>query len=427
MADDLAIIFAYHFPPENAIGAQRPYRLYKYLSRLGFRCHVISAAQLEERPDIDGQHVPDPFVTKPRQGVGWQVERAIRRFILPGVVGSQWAIGAYRAARRFIRQNPGHRVTVISTVPPVGPHLAAYWLARQEHIPWIADYRDPLGDNPFYDHINSFTKDVYRKLERICVLAADVTIANTDAVQAKMKKIYPDRADRIELIWNGFDPEDRLTALPPEGTGRNVIAHVGELYGGRSVSPLLESLRRLIDSRIVDPRSFQISLTGPVVEGSIPDSVFMRAAEQEGWVKFNPDRVPQSTAHRIIQTADAHLLIQPQTALQVPGKLFDYLQIGRPVLAFVPPDSPVERILEKSGVPFRCVYPPCDQDNLDPAMLEFLRLLPAQGQPSEWFEQQFNARGHAETVANLIERAHEKRRSAVGRVPVPRGLNEEPR
>ncbi len=427
MPDDLAIIFAYHFPPENAIGAQRPYRFYKYLSRLGYRCHVISAAELPERPDIDGQQVQDPFVTKPRQGVGWQVERAIRRFILPGVVGSQWAVGAYRAATRLIRQNPGHRVTVISTVPPVGPHLAAYWLARQENLPWIADYRDPLGDNPFYDHINPFTKDVYRKLERICVRAADVTIANTDAVQAKMKRIYPDRADRIELIWNGFDPEERLAPLPPGDSERIVIAHVGELYGGRSVAPLLESLRRLIDSGLADPRSFQISLTGPVVEGSIPDSAFMRTAEEEGWVKFNPDRVPQSAAHQLIQTAHAYLLIQPQTALQVPGKLFDYLQIGRPILAFVPRDSPVERILEKSGVPYRCVYPPCEESLLDQAMLSFLRLLPAQSQPSEWFEQQFNARSHAETLASLIERAHERRHSAIGRVPVARGLNEEPR
>ncbi len=245
MKEKLAIIFAYHFPPENAIGGVRPYRFYKYLSRLGYRCYVISAADVSSLPEIDGIGLPDPFIAKPRQGIGWQIERAIRRFILPGVTGCRWAVHAYRAALRFLEQNPQYeQVSVFSTFPPFGAHLAAYWLSRRKRLPWIADYRDPLGGNPIFDHISSFTQNAYRKAERIFVRTADFTIANTDAVQENLKRMYPERADRIELIWNGFDPEERMSALPVSWSGP------------QSRSPCGRTLwrpQRIADSRIAAP------------------------------------------------------------------------------------------------------------------------------------------------------------------------------
>ncbi len=409
MPEDLAIIFAYHFPPENVIGALRPYRFYKYLSRLGIKCHVISAADVSQAPGIDGQKIDDPFVTRSRQGLGWQAERAIRKFLLPGVVGSQWSIHAYRAALRYIRQNPRYRVTVFATFPPVGTLMAAYWLARRHNLPWIVDFRDPLADNPVYTHISPFTKNVYRKLEQIFVRSADFVIANTDAAQEKLKSAYSDRADRIELIWNGFDPENRLLPLPPVSNGRKVLAHVGEMYGGRDASPLLYSLRRLIDRRELSPSSFEVHLAGPLVEGSIPGPEFMARAREEGWVKLNPERIPLKEAHRIVQSADYLLLLQHPGSLQVPGKLFEYLQVGRPVLAFGRRDSPIERILEKSGVPFRYLHPHCDEAKLDEALLEFMRMNGARARPSDWFESEFNAQSHAAKLAGLIEMANRKR------------------
>ncbi len=409
MKEELALIFAYHFPPENAIGALRPYRFYKYLSRLGYRCYVISAADVGVLPDIEGAGIPDPFVTKPRQGIGWQIERAIRKFFLPGVTGSRWAVHAYRTALKLIKENPQSRVTVFSTFPPFGAHLAAYWLTRRKKLPWIADYRDPIGDNPIFERISPFTKNMYRRAERIFVRSADFTIANTDAVQDKLKENYPDRADRIELIWNGFDPEERLPALPISSPDRKILAHVGELYGGRSASPILKSLRRLIDSHKLRADRFQVCLVGPVVEGSIPGPEFMELATKEGWVKLEAERIPQNAARRIIQTADALLLLQPQSAIQVPGKLFEYLQIGRPILAFVPENSSVERILEKSGVPYRCVHSSSTPGELDKGILDFFQLNGVQSCPNEWFESQFNAKAHSEKVAALMEIAHRRR------------------
>ena len=86
MRQHTVLIFAYHFPPEPKIGAARPFRFYKYLSRLGYACKIITAApQAEPPPGVT--YVPDPFETAQRRGFEWQLERAIRWGFLPGAVG----------------------------------------------------------------------------------------------------------------------------------------------------------------------------------------------------------------------------------------------------------------------------------------------------------------------------------------------------
>ena len=242
--------------------------------------------------------------------------------------------------------------------------------------------------------------------------SADFTIANTDTAQAWLKKKYPSLGNRIELIWNGFDPEVRLTPLPLISSGRKIVAHVGHLYGGRTATPILESLRRSIDKGFLDPARFQVLLVGQVEANAMPSPEFLEIAVREGWLKIDPEQVPLSEAHRIVQSANGLLLIQPQSTLQVPGKLFEYLQIGRPILAFVPPHSPVERILQKSGVPYTCVYPETGEEEFDRAIREFFLFDHKDARPSDWFEQQLNARNHADALANLIEAVHQGRSPA---------------
>jgi hypothetical protein len=100
--------------------------------------------------------------------------------------------------------------------------------------------------------------------------------------------------------------------------------------------------------------------------------------------------------------------------LQVPGKLYEYLQIGRPILAYVPPNSPVERILARSGVPYQCVYPSTSPNEFDQAILQFLQFRQPEHAPNDWFESQFNALSHAQKVSDLIQLVHRARVPAQG-------------
>ncbi len=405
MTPDTVLMFAYHFPPENAIGGVRPFRFYKYLSRKGLKCHVITAAPGADSIVSSAESIADPFETGPRGSLGWQFERALRKLVLPGLTGTRWAMAASRAGQAFLTANPSARGVIYSTYPPFGPHLAAWRLARRTKLPWIADFRDPMGDNPGDALMTPTSRRVAKWLERTCVRDAQVVIANTDGAAERLRRMYPAWREKIHLIWNGFDPEARVRPLPLPGGSRKIISHVGELYEGRDATPLLESIGRLIDSGRLSREAIRVRLVGPVREGSVPGPEFLEKAARLGWLELSAVQVPQSEAQHMSASSGATLLIQPLSTLQVPGKLFEYVQIGRPVLAYVPPDSPSERILQSSGIPYRCVYAGSEPSAMDQQITEFFEMPWEDTVPAPWFEEQFNAERQTAALQRLLESA----------------------
>ncbi len=420
MTKHLVILFAYHYPPENTIGGERPFRFAKYLARLGYTCQVFTAAEQTGRHDPNTEYVPDPFFTRPRSSFAWQLERAIRKFILPGELGTQWSYRACQAARAYLRAHPGARVTVFSTFPPLGAHLAAWQLARKEHLPWIADLRVPLPDWAGHSEVHAYQKSVYRWLERAILQRADMVIANTDGALAKWQKEAPSLDGKIQVIWNGFDPEERIRPLPVPPRDYKVLSHVGHLYRERSVTPILESVARLIAAGRLSPGSVHLRLIGSAEAGALPSPEFLALAQKEGWLTLHTKRIPRSDALEISRSSDGLLLLQPLSTTQVPGKLFEYLQIGRPILALVPPDSPSKRLLEQSGVPYRCVFPGSAPEAIDAAVAGFFALPSTSVAPNAWFEEQFNAENQTSTLRRLVTSVHS---TACGRLGKPESSN----
>ncbi len=105
----------------------------------------------------------------------------------------------------------------------------------------------------------------------------------------------------------------------------------------------------------------------------------------------------------MMKTSDYLLLIQQQSINQVPGKLFEYLQTGRPILAFVTRNSPTERILAGSGVHHRCVYPDDSPERFDEVIAEFLNLPTEIVPASPWFEDRFNGEFQTRALAEIID------------------------
>jgi hypothetical protein len=407
--DDLVLIFAYHYPPDTAIGGARPYRFSKYLQRLGYRIQVISAAKAGGTPEPGVSYIADPFYATPRDGAGWQVERAIRRTLLPGASGLRWALRASELARCVIRENAGSRVTLLSTYPPVGAHVAGWLTARSENIPWIADFRDPMADRRVLDGATALHKISLGFLERWFVLRrASLMIANTDVAAGHYLREYPGRARDIRLIWNGFDPEQRLEPIYVPGREQTMLTHTGELYVGRTAAPVLESIQRLIDSGRLRAGRIRVRLVGPAAPYCLPQPEFLERARAQGWLDLVNDSVPREEALNLMRSSDALLLLQPQSTVQVPGKLFEYLLTGHPILAFVPTNSPVERILEKSGIQYRCVHPEDSGAGFDDTIAAFFELPMEPARPSAWFEDNFSAEKQADQLDRLIRELHSR-------------------
>ena len=409
MGNPLVLLVAYHFPPDNAIGGARPYRFYKYLKRLGYECHVLTASVQEKDGGTGGvaeiEYIPDPLRVQPRSGIAWQAERIGWKFFLRSEMALGWSAGVFRAGKAFLnsRRDSGD-VTILSSAPPLGTHLAAMRLAAISGCPWIADFRDPIH-SPNGEHA-VFQKAFGPAIEGWVLNKADSILANTDAMHGVWSARYPGLGGKLHMLWNGYDSEDAVDTYSILARKRKVLSHVGELYGGRDIRPILHAASLLLKSGRLAAGTIAICQTGVAEASELPEPAFLEAAQRDGWLELRL-AVPRKEARTIALESDGLLLIQPHTAVQVPGKLFEYLRMGRPIFAYVVRDSPVERILARAGVPYECVYPEHSTEEMALKLLSFLQnLTGVPASPSAWFEETFEASRQIETLDVLARSLH---------------------
>lgn len=399
----IVLILSTAFPPDPWSGAARAGRIAKYLPHFGYEpiviCQRLNGCE-EESAGV--YRVPLPAAglkTRLRARVG---ER-LQRYLLPYNDQIPWASHALAQAESVLTERAVS--SIISTSPPVAAHLAASKLQRRYGLPWIADFRDPLYGNPFRSRRWFFPYDAM--LERYLFKRADALIANTDTVADLWRRRYPAATNKIKVICNGFDPEDWIDAPPPPWKERRVLAHVGSLYGKRRPLKLLSSLERLVRNGALSADRFVVRLIGPLDR----ECAWLReesVGALQGWgsLEFDGKLIPRSEARRAAADADCLLLLDANDEgadFQVPAKLFEYIQIGRPILAFTPLHSPTAQILMGSGVTHKIV--PCDADDaeVDSVIRSFFDLPESLVRPCEWFDHTFNGRNQVKTLARILD------------------------
>lgn len=396
-----ALMIAFHFPPSILTGAKRPFRFARYLQPHGYDAHVVTH---------DGQSKDAPWpntIEAPSQTSGFvenrfsEIAAALQRF-LPYNDQLPWVAHAVAACNRFIAR---HDVDVlISTSPPVACHLAAGIVSCMHGIPWVADFRDPIYGNPSRSRSWGWIWDA--PVDRAIASRAAAIIANTDTSAEMLRRRYPRFAERIHVIWNGYDPDRMLAArsIPPRTF--SVLVHAGTLYGPRHPTLLLSSLYRLISHGRLRPENIRVRFVGEFFSDDpwVKQSRFRDLLEL-GCVEHTEGFVSPAEAERQMAEADYLLLLDLNDKgvnLQVPAKIFEYIQIGRPILAFTGKASPTERILAGSGVPHVVLHPETADEVMDQGVLEFLKLRPAPRRPTQWFRKQFDGAEQTRRLAEIL-------------------------
>jgi hypothetical protein len=392
------LLLTYAFPPDNTPAAARPGQLYDYMPENGYQPIVVASSSYGASEAGEFIHrVPSGDETA---GANFTSRLAYEfmRYCAPYNDRLPWVPYAVSAAARLIRSRPVD--AIYSTSPFIASHIAALWLKARFGLPWIADFQDPVRDNPFrtrnwiYPYDTLIEKSIFRNADRL--------IANTDTVATAWSTRYPKWAEKISILWNSFDPHEGIEPASSPLRAHRVLAHIGALYGGRSPALLLSSLERLR----VGPSATRVKLVGPIEPGVLASqAALFERMRQSGILEFENRLVSREEA--LLETAQADYLLlldinEKNAAFQVPSKLLDYIRFGKPILAYTPKDSPVERILVESGTRYVAIAPTTPEPISDQKVSEFLRLSIEPYRASPWFESKFSARAQAQTLNKLL-------------------------
>jgi glycosyltransferase involved in cell wall biosynthesis len=356
------LMLAYFFPPDASGGVPRTVKFIKYLDRLDWKCTVIAPEWGSDRPDgeIGGFAASIPPDTEIiRVGVGgsdhgstwtafrrlpllWRIEGMTRRLSEFPDEFTGWSRQVLPVAKRILSAR--HYDVIYSTSPPVTSHAIALRLTTEFGVPWVADFRDPWTDNSIaYGRPPHWRRQLDLRLERRICSTANRVIANTATNRATLVAKHDVAPEKIMTITNGYDEEDfeGVDGRPPNDRFR--ISYIGSFYSTYNPTAFLMALKQFLlqepSARVV------LTLAGGSCEWAakhIDDPNLVARLELLG-------QLPHRNVFSLL--AASHLLLHtyPQgIPYSVPGKLYEYLRSGRPIVAICDRPSEVASILERT-------------------------------------------------------------------------------
>lgn len=261
-----------------------------------------------------------------------------------GEGGRSYIRNALRHARSIVRESG---VThVFSTFPPYADHLIAHRLKKEfPHLVWIADFRDlhvdPTQNNLFFRHYQ-------RRRNRDILRSADLVLTVSKGLAKHLAQLHP----RVRVLYNGMNG----TSKPLPLYSRFTIAYSGSMFQDkRRPDRLLEALSASIAEGNIKMDDLALIYAGKDGE------VWVSNIHKYGLDAIFEDRglISQEEARTLQQSAHLNLLLtysSSQLTGNLTGKLFDYLEAGRPIIVIVngPHDEEINALIGGANAGFVC-------------------------------------------------------------------------
>jgi hypothetical protein len=425
------LLLAYHFPPLGGPGTQRAVRFARDLPALGHELTVVTGpGQSTGRWDPLDETLMDRLTERIAvRRVGGPVPpgggRADRWLDRRTPFAKWWVEGAVAAATPVARQADA----ILCTMAPYETAFAAAQLSQENGVPWIADLRDPwaLDEMRIYPTALHRNRDLRRMAD--VLRTAHGIIMNTAEARTALIEAFPDLGlKHVAVVPNGFDSRDFLPTAPaPRDRDRPLrIVHTGSLHlqmgrdhrqagrtrrllGGaqeidilpRSHFYLVEALTAMRRNGYIDRGDVELHLAGVLSDADL------EICEHIDLVAHG--YVDHDASTELLRSADLlflpmHDLPDGRRARIVPGKTYEYLAAGRPILAAVPEGDARDLV---GGAPGALLCAPTDARAMARMVVSELDHLRQRGRrPDRWHPQvsEFEHHHLADALSTVIER-----------------------
>lgn len=369
------LIITYYWPPSGGSGVQRWLKFAKYLPATGWEPVIFTP----ENPDFDlkdesllrqipknlevlrfpiwepyqllnkvrGKKETHPGRLLEQKEKSWLERAAIwaRANLLVPDPRIFWVKPSVKFLSDLVEK--GQFDAIITTGPPHSMHLIGLELKRKFRIRWIADFRDPWSGWEFLDTLpmSDRIRKKHLSLEKSVLQEADEVITISPTFQDDLSKL----ANReIRLLTNGFDLDDLPAGfkVKVKKSGSFHLVYTGIIDSIRNPIPLLKAMKEEFETT-----ADQVKMT---FVGRVSESV-KSFVQEDRWLSkivYFPGYVSHSEVFEFYAAADALVLILTDTKNakgNIPGKVFEYLATGIPILALGDPAGDTAKILSEAG------------------------------------------------------------------------------
>lgn len=356
------LMIACSFPPLGGPGVQRSVKFVKYLRDFGYEpvvftreCkneEVTDETLLADIPEgVQVIRTRDHMYTN-LPGVWKLPGKVLSRLMIPDYAAIWWKKAKAQAEEIVAREKIG---ILYSTSAPYSDHLLALHLKRKyPHLKWVADFRDEWTKNPYLqeDRFYRFKITKEKKMECAVLHAADFVVANTPVMRDHFVEGKEHLKRKFSVIPNGYDVDDFEQKLPEAQTHNKkmTLTYTGALYGRRKPDTLFDALHQLIAEDHIQKDKVLVKLVGNYNEAQMNSKI--REYKLEGTVEI----VGLLSHNECIMeqlSCDALVLIEGNgkgAEAFYTGKLFEYMNTNKPILALLPEHGVAAELVRESNV-----------------------------------------------------------------------------
>ena len=367
------LIITYYWPPAGGPGVQRWLKFTKYLPEFGWKPTVFipenpSYPLLDESlsndlsPDLETiktkiwepYQLAEIFSKKNKKFKSGQFDIGENQsfmsklsifirgnFFIPDA-RVFWVKPSVEYLKKYLKEN--HFDALVTTGPPHSLHLIGLELKKYfPNLKWIADFRDPWTEISYYKHLKltKWADKKHRTLEEKVFKNADITLATSPTDAENFRK----KGANAVCITNGFD-ENELIAEKSK-TEKFTLSYIGVLEQLRNPENLWEILNALVEENADFSKDFELKFVGRIddkILQQIESSALGKKVNLCGYLSHNRAVEEMSNSDILLITN----FDRDSSKGIIPGKLFEYLAVGKKIVSFGPKESDVADILKET-------------------------------------------------------------------------------